>query len=65
MTDRGSMEVKTNGHGQLKFITAESHKELFKHCAGGHNTVSPATFEKTVKPLLLAHGVLEIKVISA
>ena len=61
--NNGSMTIKSSGQGQLKFYMAENNKELFKHCAGGHSTVSPRTFEKTVKPLLLVHGVLEIKIV--
>lgn len=59
----GSMQVKMHDNHSVKLITPENNKELFRHCAGGHGAVSPGRFERMVKPLLLAHGVLEIKIV--
>jgi hypothetical protein len=62
MAENGSMKVikKTTGGGMV-FVTPETHKVLFKHCSGGHDAVHPVQFEKIIRPLLMIHGVKEIR----
>lgn len=58
-----TITVKTHDNSSVKLITPVDNQELFSHCAGGSNSVSPGRFEDVVKPLLLAHGILEIRIV--
>lgn len=60
--ENGSMKVKKGRIGEIEFISPVSHKQLFYHCAGGDGSVCPDIFENRIKPLLLIHGVKEIRI---
>lgn len=64
MKHQGSMKVKidVNPATKLESVIPVTHKVLFAHCTNGLH-VTPETFEKTVRPLLMAHGVSEIRII--
>jgi hypothetical protein len=64
MTNQGAMKIKIdiNPASKRKTVIPITHKVLFYHCTNGL-TVSPEYYEATVKPLLMAHGIEEIRII--
>lgn len=64
MAENGSMKIvrRSTGVEGMIFIQPETHVVLFRHCAGGREAVHPFEFDEIVKPLLLIHGVKEIRI---
>ena len=63
--NNGSMKVKLHPADQLgpRYITPVTQAELFEHCNGGYKAANYNKFHEAVKPLLLTHGIKEIKFI--
>ena len=60
--ENGAMKVKKDRVGQIEFITPITHEQLFFHCSGGDGSVCPDIFESRIKPLLMIHGIKEIRI---
>ena len=63
MAENGSMKVAKEKIGQVELIRPVTHEQLFFHCANGEGSVCPDVFEKLVRPMLIIHGIKEIKII--
>ena len=64
MTESGAMKIEFIKSDTLgDYYAPKTHVELFRHCAGGLTTADPHDYENRVKPLLMAHGVGEIKIL--
>lgn len=63
MTENGAMKVEKIKPVMTEYIKPLTHIELFTHCANGLTMVSVGTFKKTIRPLLHAHGINEIRVV--
>jgi hypothetical protein len=62
MTNQGAMKIKKYKFLMKEWVRPLNNREMFSHCAGGRPECSLLYFEETVRPVLMAHGISEIRI---